>query len=90
MLDVDFEKKTKISISIRKPIFFMLKKLTLKLASDPFRLCRNSIAGLPGSVSELSILSQGLHSLFDIIFIPAIVLLRIKKSMEIGVMHLLE
>jgi len=35
----------------------------LKLASDPLRLCRNSMAGLPGSASEASLLSQGLHSL---------------------------
>ena len=36
---------------------------TLKLASDPLRLWRNSMAGLPGSASEVSLLSQGLHSL---------------------------
>ena len=35
---------------------------TLKLASEPFRRWRNSIAGLPGSVSDASMLSHGLHS----------------------------
>lgn len=41
--------------------------ITLKLASDPLRLWRNSMAGLPGSVSEVSLLSFGLHSLWTIL-----------------------
>ena len=52
------------------------KSFTLKLASDPLRRCRNSIAGLPGSVSDVSILSLGLHSLVDTIFMPDMVLLQ--------------
>jgi hypothetical protein len=52
---------------------------TLKLASDPFRRWRNSMAGLPGSVSEVSMLSLGLHSLVETIFMEDMVLLQKMK-----------
>jgi hypothetical protein len=61
----------------RKQLFEFVKPIsngiicifTLKLASDPFRRWRNSMAGLPGLVSEVSMHSLGLHSLVETNFI---------------------
>lgn len=63
VLEVDYIKKF-INIIVSYLIRVEMISNTLKLASDPFRRWRNpSIAGLPGSVSDVSILSLGLHSL---------------------------
>ena len=68
--------KQQIIVRIRRQFFYyFIKMFTLKLASDPFRRWRNSIAGLPGSVSEVSMLSLGLHSLVETIFMEDMVLL---------------
>lgn len=77
VLDVDcFHHETTSCMNSIFKIQDYNSNLTLKLASDPFRRWRNSMAGLPGSVSEVSILSLGLHSLVETIFMEDMVLLK--------------